>query len=186
MADAEFTTSRGELPRSPSARSAPPTEESLELLRLVLRALARRRRLVVRIASAVLVLTALITVVSSRVYVARATIQISQDRPVLGGAPELSLFMRQVDPITSEVEILRSRSNAEEVVRRLLLRIEIESAPKGEWRFSRFEFGKLETLRARKVELELEDARRRIEESLARSDGDGAWSASRRGVRAIR
>src|SRR5690606_11710325 len=118
---------------------------------------------------------------------ARATIQISQDRPVLGGAPELSLFMRQVDPITSEVEILRSRSNAEEVVRRLLLRIEIESAPKGDWRFSRFEFGKLETLRARKVEREIEDARRRIEESRAGSDGDGAWErieARRKGYQA--
>ena len=95
-----------------------------ELLEIV----RRRGRLVAWVWGGVVGVTLLVSLFSSSVYTGRGSLHIEHERPVLSFA-QLETFGAPSDPVLSEIEILRSRSLAEEVVQDLNLHVTREHGP---------------------------------------------------------
>lgn len=102
----------------------PPRSEEVHL-QDYFNVLYRRRRFALATFLTIVALVALYTFMSRPVFEASATLHV-QDEKVKGGDLLGDLGLSRENPIETEVEILKSRTNAEEVVRRLNLNWQVE------------------------------------------------------------
>jgi tyrosine-protein kinase Etk/Wzc len=120
--------------QSPSAAANQPEEVHLQdYINVIL----RRRKLFVAVFFAVFLGVALYTFTMKPVYQATATLHLKDDKAKGGLLGELAL--NTVNPIDAELEILKSRSNAENVVKRLHLDWQVSKRTDG-LRFRVLEF----------------------------------------------
>ncbi len=119
----------------------PPRTEEVHL-QDYLNVLYRRRQYSLATFCAIVALVLLYTFLSRPVFEASATLHV-QDEKVKGGDLLGDLGLSRDNPIETEVEILKSRTNAEEVVRRLQLNWEVEDADDSV-QFNILEFSSLE------------------------------------------
>lgn len=119
----------------------PPRTEEVHL-QDYLNVLFRRRRYAMATFLAIVILVVLYTFVTQPLYEATATLHV-QDEKVKGGDLLGDLGLSRENPIETEVEILKSRTNAEEVVRRLQLNWEVEDI-EGSVHFNILEFSSQE------------------------------------------
>ena len=118
---------------------APPQQLEEVHLSDYLAVLFRRRRIALVAFLAVVFAVALYTFLVSPVYDASATLHV-RDEKVRGGANLLGdLGLSRDNPIETEIEIVKSRTNMEEVVRRLHLNWLVDKVSKG-FRFQLAEF----------------------------------------------
>ncbi len=115
----------------------PPRTEEVHL-QDYLNVLYRRKRPAAIALAAVVLLVGLYTFISRPIYEASATLHV-QDEKVKGGDLLGDLGLSRENPVETEVEILKSRTNAEEVVRRLQLNWERRDAD-DQTRFDILEF----------------------------------------------
>ena len=101
----------------PSSQHPPQPEEVH--LRDYVNIILRRRRLFIGTFLSVFAAVALYTLLMKPIYEASATLHVKDGKSKGGILGELALS--EVSPIDSEIEILKSRTNAEEVVKRLHL-----------------------------------------------------------------
>ena len=85
-----------------------------------LNVLFRRRKPAIYTFVTIVALVVLYTFISRPVYEATATLHVQEDK-VKGGDMLGDLGLSRDNPIETEIEILKSRTNVEEVVRRLQL-----------------------------------------------------------------
>ena len=115
--------------RAVAAEPAVREEREVELADYV--AVVRRRwKTAARIFLVVVGAVVLYTFLCDRWYRGSATVQIGDERPLIGFG-DLAALTGGDDPVTSEIEILRSRRVAEAVVRNLHLQAVIERGPEG-------------------------------------------------------
>ena len=91
--------------------------------------IVRRRKLFLGTFAAVFVGVALVTFIMHPVYEAAATLHIKDEKGKMGLLGELAL--NSVNPVDSELEILKSRSNSENVVKRLHLDWQVTKKSEG-------------------------------------------------------
>ncbi len=110
----------------------PPNTPPLEEIHLqdYVSVIIRRRRTFVATFSAVFLCVALYTFIMRPVYEATATLYIKDDKAKSGVLGELSLLASN-NPIDAEIEILKSRTIAEQVVKRLHLDWQLDDLPSG-------------------------------------------------------
>ncbi|MEM7236181.1 MAG: Wzz/FepE/Etk N-terminal domain-containing protein, partial [Planctomycetota bacterium] len=90
----------------------------------------RRWRVVLSVFTALFLLTAFVNFTKSPIYEGKATLRIGEDKvPFAFG--KFDPFQEQPDPIHSEIEIMRSRTIAEEVVRTRNLQFALGKLPEG-------------------------------------------------------
>jgi tyrosine-protein kinase Etk/Wzc len=100
-------------------QSGPPHTEEVHLQDYI-NVIFRRRKPALITFIAIVVLVVLYTLLSTPVYEAMATLHVQEEK-VKGGDLLGDLGLTRDNPIETEIEILKSRTNAEEVVRRLQL-----------------------------------------------------------------
>lgn len=111
-----------------SSQHSPATEEEIHLQDYI-RVLLRRRYAVLVVFLVVFFLVALYTLLAKPVYEASATLHVNDAKSKTNLFSELGIDRQS--PIETEIEILKSRTNLEEMVRRLYLDWEISKVGKG-------------------------------------------------------
>jgi len=113
-----------------SAPYAPGSEEEEIHLHDYINVLMRRRKLFILGFASVFLLVTLYTFISQPVFEATATLHVSEEQVKGQGFLE-DLGLSRENPVETEIEILKSRTNAEEVVRRLHLDWQIDKKSDG-------------------------------------------------------
>lgn len=100
--------------------------ESEEFIHLqnYINVLLRRRRVFLITLSAIFLLTTAYTFLMKPVYEANATLRLKEEKGKLSSLEEM--LISTTSPVNAEIEILKSRTNAEKVVRRLNLHLVVE------------------------------------------------------------
>ena len=122
-------------------QSGPPHTEEVHLQDYI-NVLFRRRKPAAVTFFTIVFLVVLYTLLSRPVYEATATLHVQEEK-VKGGDLLGDLGLTRDNPIETEIEILKSRTNAEEVVRRLQLNWR-RDLKKSETRFKILEFNSLD------------------------------------------
>ncbi|MBW6504968.1 polysaccharide biosynthesis tyrosine autokinase [bacterium] len=116
-----------------SPQPPPPPQYEIEEVHLsdYLNVLLRRRRIFLLAFLAVFLGVALYTFTMRPIYEASATLYVKDEKSAKGGVLGDLAMLTSANPVDAEIEILKSRTNAEEVVRRLHLNWGISDRSKG-------------------------------------------------------
>ena len=111
----------------------PPQQYELEEVHLsdYLNALLRRRRIFLLAFFAVFLGVALYTFTMQPIYESSATLYVKDEKSAKGGVLGDLAMLSSANPVDAEIEILKSRTNAEEVVKRLHLNWGLSERSKG-------------------------------------------------------
>ncbi|MGB5219243.1 MAG: polysaccharide biosynthesis tyrosine autokinase [Smithella sp.] len=115
-------------PQLPPPKPADPVEEEINIFDYI-GVIMRRWKIVVVALFAVFLIVAVYTFMTKPIYEASATIHVKDDKSkgmVLG-----DLGLKESNPVSAEIELLKSRSNAEQVVERLHLNWKIDKKSDG-------------------------------------------------------
>ena len=116
-----------------SPQPPPPSQYEIEEVHLsdYLNVLLRRRRIFLLAFLAVFLGVALYTFLMQPIYEASATLYVKDEKAGKGGILGDLAMLSSANPVDAEIEILKSRTNAEEVVKRLHLNWGISEKSKG-------------------------------------------------------
>ena len=112
-------------PQDPRAASAFSLEEEELRLGDLLDILLRRRLIILSVFAAVLVGAVLYAFLATPIYEAALTLHVA-DKKVKGSGASSTTRLSRENPVQTEIQILKARSNVEEVVRRLHLQRHVE------------------------------------------------------------
>jgi len=96
-----------------------------------LNVILRRRRIFLILSLTIFIGVALYTFLMKPIYEASSTLYVKDDKGSKGGILGELALLNTSNPLDAEIEILKSRTNAEEVVKRLALNRDISKTSSG-------------------------------------------------------